>query len=85
MIKKEPEIEEFIDTLENSHIYKDIRSKYEEITDGGKNRKSEHDEIVIRYGCEKYNLTTEELDRIFIDTKLKISEFQLMRKNKVKE
>lgn len=75
-IKRDPKIEVFIDTLENSHIYKDMRVKYEEITDYERNYKNEHDEIVMRYTCKKYNLTTEELDRIYIDTEIKICEFQ---------
>lgn len=75
-IKRDEEIEEFIDTLENSHIYKDMRAMYEEITDEGRKYKNEHDEMVIRYACEKYNLTTDELDRIYIDTELSICEFQ---------
>ena len=82
MITRGPEIEAYIDTLENGHIYKDMRDKYEEITDNGRNYKHEHNEIVIRYACEKYKITTDQLDRIFIDTEIKISEFQRSQQNK---
>lgn len=80
MIKRDSETVKFIDTLENGHIYKDMGAKYEELTENGRNYKSEHNEIVIRYAMGKYNLTTDELDRIFIDTEIKISEIERSRR-----
>ncbi len=76
VIKRDSETENFIDTLENGHIYKDMRAKYDELTDDGRDYKHEHNEMVIEYACEKYNLTTDQLDRIFIDTEISISEFE---------
>ncbi|PYF05203.1 hypothetical protein [Ureibacillus chungkukjangi] len=79
MLTRDADTEAYINTLENGHIYKDIRAKYGELTDDGRNYKHEYNEIVIRYACEKYNLTTEQLDRIFIDSEIKISEYERSR------
>lgn len=78
--KRDEETEVFIDTLKNSHIYKDMRAKFDELTNGGVDRTSKHEESIIQYACEKYNLSTEQVDRIFIDIELKINEFQFLRK-----
>lgn len=84
VIKRDPETEEFINTLENSRIYKDMRAKYDEVTNDGDNYTDELDVIVQRYASEKYNLSIEKVDKIYIDIEWKISEFHQKRLEKNK-
>ena len=84
VIKRDPQTEEFIATLENNHIYIDMRAKFDELTNEGDNYLEEHDEAVMHYASEKYNLSLEEVDQIYTNSEFAISEFHRKRLEKNK-
>lgn len=72
--------EEFIDTLENNHIYRDMRAKYDELTDDGeKVFLDEYDELASEYISIKHGITKEEALSLYIKFETKISEFHQRR------
>lgn len=79
VIARDSETENYISTLDNSEIYKDMRTKYDVVTNEGDEYTDEHDKIVCEYASKKYNLTTEEVKEIYISSELKISEFHKLK------
>ncbi|WIL37551.1 hypothetical protein QN089_09300 [Kurthia sp. YJT4] len=83
-IKRDQETEEFILTLENHEIYKDMRTKFEEVTNFGEEYLDEHAKIVNKYASEKYNIAIEEAEGIYNQTEFKIAAFHTERLRKIK-
>lgn len=79
ILKHDHETEVFIKTLKNSHVYLDIRAKYDEIYVEGVAYSEEQDVFVHRYASEKYNITIEEIVKIYVDTEWAIGEFKQKR------
>ena len=79
-MQRDPDTEEFINTLENNHIYRDMRAKYDELTDDGEIVLSdEHDEMATEYISEKYEITKEEVVSLYIFFETEISRFHQKR------
>lgn len=79
VIKRDPEAEAFIETLEDNHIYHDMRNKYDEVTNEGDNYTDEHDVIVAQYASEKHCISVEEAGQLYTRIEWEISEFHKRR------
>lgn len=75
VVERDPGTEKFLDTLENNHIYRDMREKFDEVTNDGDEYLDEHDEIVFKYAAEKYGISTEEANKLYQHFEMEMSKF----------
>jgi hypothetical protein len=79
-IKRDPETEEFIKTLENSEIYFFMREEFDRITNDGDNYDPEvDDQQVIKATAEKFSISESDADTIYTSTEFAIADFLTKR------
>lgn len=83
-IIRDPETEEFIDTLENNDIYRTMRDKFDEITNDGDEYLEEHDLEVAEFASKKFEISTEEAGDLYTNIEWQIGQFHEERKNRKK-
>ncbi|MEW5567368.1 hypothetical protein [Rossellomorea marisflavi] len=84
-IQRDPETEQFIDTLEHKELYRYMRDAYDEVTELGENYDPEtHDEVVAERASQKYDVTAEQAMDIYTSVEMKIGDFHAKRMNKTK-
>ena len=79
--KRDPETEEFINSLEGSEIYKFMRNEYDRLTEDGDNYEVEkHDAIVAQTTIEKFRISEQAAGDLYTSFEFKIAEFWGRRK-----
>lgn len=79
--ERDPETEAFIDTLENNHIYRDMRDQYDKITIKDDEYTDEHDKIVAEYASRKYGISTVDAGQLYSNFEWEITKFHKRRMN----
>ncbi|TYS50099.1 hypothetical protein [Bacillus infantis] len=82
-IKRDPETEVFINSMENSNIYFFMRDEFDRTTNYGESYNPEvHDLLVVKSAAEKFSISELKADKIYIDFESAITEFHSKRPGK---
>jgi len=75
---RDPETEAFLDTLENNHIFRDMRNEFDKYSEDYV--PETHDSIVFEYASNKYGISFEDANDLYVEFENRLTEFYRGRK-----